>query len=224
MKNAIIVASLFTCGVLNAAPISITNPSFEDGDPGPTVTGWVESGGTAASDHFNVVNTVASDGTNAASLRGLWTTLLTTGISQDLTDTFQVGTYELTFDALDQNTNLADTKVFAALYTAPIANDPANKVVDGLFTVGGTWQTFSLTRVVLPGDPIIGQTIGIQFLNSRDADPMGGDGSADGSAGNRLAVDNVALDYVTTVPEPNTMALLGMGLLAGAWSVHRRRG
>lgn len=201
-----------------AEMIAVNNPGFEAPvGGGSSVDGWTDIGGTAASDHNRVeVDANAPEGGQVASLRGLWTTPSAGGITQDTAELVAAGRYTLTFSAASRNTD--GTAIFAGLY----GGSPATSNFLGgskIELTGSDYGNYLVTALVSPGDALIGQTLGIQFMNSLDADPLSGDYTATGSGGNRLSVDNVSLQY-SAVPEPSA-ALCGLLLLGGALTYKR---
>ncbi len=120
------------------------------------------------------------------------------------------GTYTLTFDASNQeNDEAKDSEVLGMLQFYD--GSATGSLADETFTLSGTtyavWDTYTVTYVALPGDPHIGQQLGVYF--------SGGDGLSRYSG-----VDNISLTYSETIPEPNSMIIFTIGLfglLAYAW-------
>lgn len=209
------VALLAIASAVQAAPITIVNPSFEDPIQADGVftnkiaTGWaVDAGGTNA---WGVKNPVATEITGAAGNNlldpvggeGINYLYLNSGqTSQVLAATLQNNTqYDLTVavarrletSRLDVNDYyirlLAGNTVIAEL-----VNGDTTLLTAGVFTD----QTISYTSSA--NDPLAGQALKIVL------------GRVGAHVSTRLGMDKVRLN-ATEIPEPATLSLLGLGLL-----------
>jgi hypothetical protein len=77
----------------------------------------------------------------------------------------------------------------------------------------GTFKDFSVTLTAAEASSFIGQQLGIQLES----------GAYSGSNFTQTIFDNVRLSETSTVPEPSTWALIGVGALALVWQAKRKR-
>ncbi|QDU88032.1 hypothetical protein Pla175_14020 [Pirellulimonas nuda] len=207
----------------SALPIAIANPSFESG-VNADVADWTDGESGAQSGHnVTEANPLATSGDNVANLRGYHSATANSGIFQVLGDTILAGAYTISFDA--ESSNASSTDVFAGLFNT-VPGDYLGGAVISLPAADASLKSYSVSVVVPNGSPAIGNPLGLQFINAGTSsdddamDPLNGDFAGNGAAGNRLLLDNVAIDYAPSVPEPACVLLLIAS--AGAAYVGRR--
>ena len=227
----IVVALGMALGVANAAPLPVVNPGFDNlyttpamttpftlngdtyglGGPGNYtyctqngevnqacyVPGWGSENGTWG--YGDVINSTApfAHSGNVMEVRTGWG-------KQDLVSTVQAGTYVFTVDIGIPTNSSTDTRSWSlqanrGTFWSVLENPVVNESL-----VPGSFVNCTTTYTVDPTSSNIGAPILIVF---------------DATLGTYL-VDNIAVDF-TPVPEPASLALLGLGGLA---FLRRRRG
>lgn len=228
-RHVVLAAALAAWSVLavKAAPIAITNASFENG-VAVDVPDWVDGElGAQAAHNTTIASALASDGSNVAQLRGYHSGTATTGLRQLLGVNVAEGTYTIRFDA--ESANTSSTDIFAGLFhTAPSVANYLGGSITLLSAATPALESYSVAIVVPAGSLAIGLPLGLQFINagtssSGDAlNPLSGDIDGNGGPTNLLLLDNIALDFAPPVPEPSTIALLG-GVVLLIGRCHRWR-
>jgi hypothetical protein len=226
IRNLITVTVLCVIGALfvwaptaSADVITINNASFEDpaladgawivgnGNTDPTLSnipgGWI-SGGSATAGVFNPESSRYSSGSptgeNVAFLNSdsSW-------LYQDLAEVIEAGyTYTLYFDAaLRTDAGSSFDTWLVGLRTGGNVGIEAFNGADhsGILNVGEWTDDLSVSYTALAGDAFIGQNLRVVLSNYGD--------------GPQINFDNLRLEKTSaSVPEPGTLALLGIGLLA----------
>jgi len=191
----------------NAVPI-FTNASFETGNNG----GW-----TVANDFIGVTSVFAQDGSWS-----VWFGALDNAPGSSygqLLNGFTVGAqYTVTFGMLPEQASNAPRDVTRTVSTALLsligadvasqsfAADCADPNTNDFFSCAPGWQDMSLTFIALATS--IDFTWTADLVNSPFSWEFG--------------FDNIRLELARAVPEPGTLALLGIGLL-GIGAARRRR-
>ncbi len=194
--------------ITHAAPIAVTNASFESG-----LTGWtVYSDGNLNSNGVQVRDDKGTtDGTNALWADGYKTDgtdsdITGAGVAQTIGTVTQAGDiYILTYDywkkwkhdPIEFNAEILIEGVQASI-TTQVHTDPRDV---------GNFKTISVSYTTVAGD--VGKSIDIRLLAHR----------AHAGSPPQPAFDNVRVDYVG-VPEPASMTL---GVTACAWMCRRKR-
>lgn len=191
------------------SPVLTSDDTFTSGN----MPNWTKTGGAGnfgverlATSHFNNPYPRATDGQQVAYSNGGGQTF-----TQSMSFTLQANTqYTLSLDIGDRNdTNFTGyvLQLFAGSTQLAIDNNSV-PVPDG------GWATSTITYTSSASDPLVGQTVKIQFQSL-------GIVSQTGEAGAQTVYDNLKLTAIA-VPEPATWALLLGG--AGALLVFNRRG
>ena len=206
----ITVGPLLFANSVGATSITIINPSFElpavgaGGFTDNLITGWTVSspGISTAAGVFHPAAGELPPPTN-----GVQTAYINVGnISQVLGATLEPDAlYTLAADFLARTDCcqpwpgseldfMAGTTVLASAFIAP-----------GALGLGGT-QTSTVSFFSVPGNPFLGQPLEVRLLNTTNAI--------------QINVDNVRLDFVSNIPEPASLILVGSVL--GGWIGRRR--
>ncbi len=190
-----------TCGSVSAASIAITNADFEQGPVNTsTPTGW-----TLVSDWTWVEGGAGTNGSIAfdANVKSNQVGNPAGSISQTLSSVYAAGTYVLSADMRTADGTPSFTlelrdadNGYATLATATVA-------------LASDWANYNVALNVASTDTFIGHKIDILLAHGTAA------------IGN-TRTDNVALNF-TPVPEPSTIAMLGIGLFGLLCYAWRRR-
>ncbi len=208
-----------------AVPISILNPSFEDHNPltggsrglwNKSIVDWQTTGGLSGTYQPSTPgNTFGEDVFSVDVPAGLNTAYsMDETIYQVLGDSLTADTmYTLRVDVGDRfayNLPSHSIQLRAGVHTLGSA---------GVIPADGNFAEASLTYTANVGDPGIGELLGIWLVNSG-----GGKGYQVNWDNVRLTAAGSQFGETSSIPEPDTIALLGIGLagLAGA-EVRRKR-
>ncbi|MBN1508349.1 MAG: hypothetical protein JW955_15985 [Sedimentisphaerales bacterium] len=208
LLGALSVLLLAGVGITDAAPIAVTNPSFESPvtstyDSG-VPTGWQDGGhqGVGVVHEFYTSRYIAADdGDQYAYLNspgGLW---------QNLTHPIQPGTYTLTVSAADYGTygSLVDAAATVVLYYGGSQAKVLASLTD-TDVPSDSWETLTLVANVPVGHAAIGQNLGVYLCNLGAPSPV-----------SQLWFDSVQVTYV---PAPGALSLVILGI--GALRLRRR--
>lgn len=194
------LTSLIACGAF-AAQIPVVNPSFElpgtgkikgwNGENGANIPGW-------ASDTAAIDSGVESDWPGHTD--GVWSGFLMAGDPSVWQLTGHViqptDLFTLQVDGRDNWSSAGSASLLMTLYydNGGTRVSAANETK----SLNGTWagQTLTFNASALPAS--WGKNIGIELLNATTGDSW-------------LGLDNIRL---SVVPEPSSVALLGLGLMA----------
>jgi len=207
LLGALSILLLTGVGITDAAPVVITNPSFESpvtatyqsGAP----TGWSGTGSMGVVKGLYALPFIAADdGDQYAYFNnggGIW---------QNLTPV-QAGTYTLTFSAADYGVygGLVDATAEVIIYYGGTSLNVLASMTDAALP-SDSWKPLTLVADVPAGHAAIGQNIGVYFHNPGGPDPS------------QLWIDNVSLDFVPAIPAPGALSLVLLGL--GALRLRRR--
>jgi len=218
-----VVAGLVAAPAL-AAPIAVTNAGFEapgnaDGaNQSGAVAGWTSTttvnAGTENHNDTVYAGADASEGTDV-----YWNNVgfgPAGTLTSDTVGVLAAGTYTLTADFLFRTDSIStdsfpDTNFGLSVDGGATILGTAGTATDALDVGGaGAIVTRTYTLVVAGGDANIGSNYVIDFDFAQN----------NAGSWNQAAIDNVTLDFVA-VPEPGSLALLGLG---GLMIARRRRG
>jgi len=210
MKNRIfltVVAAMFVLSATAGAAILVQNPSFEDPVLAEDDWTWLDVPGWTTTSNEGIWNTtnadfapvVAPDGENVLYSEDVVGG--TGGVAQILTEMFAANTdYTLTVEVGNSNYYyFSGYKVQLLAGGTVIAEDNDTLLPDYM-----TWATSTVEYTYDSADSaLVGQPLEIRLLNL-------------GLANDGPGVDDligVEFDNVVLVPEPATLALLGLGVL-----------
>lgn len=141
------------------------------------------------------------------------------GAIYNLTDTFQLGTYSVSYYARRETSLVATYSVLAYDITGLVPGDPT--AVGGVFLTqanlpASTYSLVSYSATIAPGSAALGKQIKLLIDQSNN-------GPADTY---RLRIDDVSVSFTPAgagvVPEPSSMAILGLGALVIAYRARRK--
>lgn len=213
-KLGICLMVLMMVSVTQAAAITIANPSFETVVTSPWNPGWVESnpvGWSSANPYYVAAPrtfysnewqgllgaTSAQNGTNVCLATG------TNVLLQTLSATWQANTTYTLSAYMTMGQSGYSTGEIGLAYGAPAATGTFTMALSnvaassGGVVAGASWALITATFTTGSADSFLGAPITIFARNT----------VVDG--GNNLQFDNFSL---TAIPEPATVALLGLGL------------
>jgi hypothetical protein len=142
------------------------------------------------------------------------------GAIYNLTDTFQLGTYSVSYYARRETSLVATYSVLAYDITGLTPGDPT--AVGGVFLTqanlpASTYSLVTYEATIAPGSAALGKQIKLlidQSNNATVADTY------------QLRIDDVSVSFTPAgagvVPEPSSMAILGLGALVIAYRARRK--
>jgi hypothetical protein len=200
-----LILALFGCSSVRAG--LILTDSFEEGKKFADPTGY---GGRLA--FIESIN--PRTGSNALFLNTKEGALYT------LTDTFQPGTYTVSYYARRETTLVATYSILAYGITGFVPGEPT--AVGGIFLTqadlpAATYRLVTYSATIAPGSPALGQPVQLLIDQSNNATVAGTF---------RLRIDDVSVSFTPAgagvVPEPSSMAMLGIGALGMAYRARRK--
>lgn len=204
------LAALATVGAAcaaMAAPVAVLNSSFENPTtafftPPGIITDWFQST-TNSGVFLPSVYPLAGAGFIAGVFETQTGYVNDGFISQTLSSTLDIGSYVL-------NVNVGDRADFDGLYTIELlAGTTVLGVIDqtNFAPVNDGWITTALNYTALAGDASLGAALGIRLGLT---------------GGVQVNFDNVRLDFTAAIPEPGTLALVGLAVFALGMTGRRR--
>lgn len=166
--------------------------------------------------------------TQLGSLGVIFSTSLGTTAIGDSTDYPPPGASTITGQyVILGSTDVLVTPAILSVFFVDPSNPVVPRIVDGSTIFIDLWDTESNVTVHAYDDG--GSLLGTVTLNTLFANAMGGftgdvhrlDFVDDGADG--FVLDNLVFGDITPVPEPGTLALMGLGLLAVAFGLRRKR-